>query len=367
LPAHHRRRLPSLRASSQRASGDIVQGDRFVLLSNWTKNLWKEEDALQRRLNDLAGRGYRIVFASLSDLVFERRPQNESDVAYLFLAPRPIAELESELNTAISQGARLVLLGGGMALIETRPSSGDGVPTFASRPIGESKRYEYQFINTDRPGRDLSYKEFEERLTSAVNDGFRVVEMVTFSHDNEKGRFVLLEKVTADGTGTTRPIGPVRLKWQENGSLSDANLNKHGGEGYRLRFVGSGAGDSNGDLLFEKSPDSKETPEYAVVRFWNSTPQPALNEAASRGFRLLQHTEITALCCGGPISGVTRLTMEKVAGTELVEYRLADLATLNAELNQRSVEETVVGVVRLRRRFLSKVIGTLIVLERPRR
>jgi len=257
---------------------------------------------------------------------------------------------------------QLTLMG---AVIETRASSGDGVLSSASRPTAESKRYEYQVITTDRPGRDLSNKEFEERVTRAVNDGFRVVDMVAFSDADEDDRAVLLEKVTGNEGGTTRPVGPVQLKLDENGSLSDANLNKHGRQGYRLRFVGDGEGYSGGDLLFEKSADSKKTPEYSVVRFWNSTPQPALNEAASRGFRLLRHREIYHLCCGGPISGVAPLAMEKVEGAPLVEYRVMDLATLNAQPNQGATDEAVVGVIRLHRRFISKVIGTLIVLERP--
>ena len=344
------------------APGDSVQGNGFTLLSNWDRN----PKTLQE-LNDLAAMGYRVVFASASDLLLERRPRNETggDVHYLLLPTQPIAEFQSQVNERIAQGSRVVLQAGFRVLIEV--PSGAERPTSARRPATEASRYEYQSINTIRPGKDLSYREFEERLSRAVNEGFRVVDMVTVAQTEDdgsilKGRVVLLRRVIGNERDRPSTAASVEVKWVK---LSKSNVNKYSSQGYRLRQIGLGVGHANGDLLFEKAADSTERPEYAVVEFWNSTPERALNELASRGFRLLRHGEISSSCCSRALSGVNTLIMEKLPRAESVEYRVMDLAALNTAANQGAIEGAAVGVIRLRGRFWDRVTGTLVVLERP--
>ena len=346
------------------ARGDSVQGNRFTLLPNWDRN----PKTLQE-LNDLAAMGYRVVFASPSDLLLERRPRNETtdDIHYLFRS-RPIAEFQSEVNELIAQGSRVVLQIGLTTLIEA--PSGAETPTSARRPAIDASRYEYQLITTARQkGRDLSSQEFEERLSHAVNEGFRVVNMVTVQTEEggtdrsvSKSRVVLMRRVIGSERDRPRAAVSVEVKWVK---ASKRNLNKYSSQGYRLRHIGWGVGGANGDLLFEKAADSTERPEYAVAEFWNSTPERALNELASRGFRLIRHGEIGSSCCSRALSGVNTLIMEKLPSAESVEYRVMDLATLNTATNQGAIEEAVVGVIRLRGRLWDRVTSTLVVLERP--
>lgn len=360
-------------ATMQRAApAGTAQVDRFVLLSNWRKDLWtvkrgviveKEPPRLRRQLNDLAGRGYRIVFASSRDLVLERGPGSAGgDVTYLIPPPQPLSALEAQVNAEVSHGGRL-LLPPDAVLIESRSSGGDGAALPTSGLAAEVKRYQYQAVSTRRRGRDLSDQEFEEQVTKAVNDGFRVVHMLAERYENENARMVLLEKVTGDRSGTTGPVRPLELKWDKR--LTATALNELARQGYRLRVIGEQEGQATRELLFDRSPDEKEAPEYAVVEFWSSTPEQALNEAASRGFRLIRHPEFIDSCCKRPVSGAIRLAMEKVSGAGSFAYRVADVAALNAEPSHVGKDEAVVGVIRLYRGFFVREIGTLIVLERP--
>ena len=64
------------------------------------------------------------------------------------------------------------------------------------------------------------------------------------------------------------------------------------------------------------------------------------------------------------LGGVSTLVMEKLPGTELVEYRVMDLATLNAAANQGPIEGAAVGVIALRGRSWDIVTSRSVVLER---
>jgi hypothetical protein len=345
----------------QRApSDDTVQRDRFVLLSDPTPKTLQE-------LNDLAAMGYRVVYASPSDLLLERRPRNETEdeVHYLYPSHGSRADFQSQVNELIAQGSRVVMQAGFRTLMEA-PGVAE-TPTSARRAVTAASGYEYQAITSAgrRPEKDLSHQEFEERLTRAVNDGFRVVDMMTVAEqdgdDILRSRNVLLRRAISNERDRPSAPASVEVKWVE---ASKKNLEKYSGQGYRLRQVGWAVGFAKSDLLFEKTADSTARPEYAVVEFRGSTPERALNELASRGFRLPRGTLISWCCGGRLLGGVSTLVMEKLPGTELVEYRVMDLATLNAAANQGPIEGAAVGVIALRGRSWDIVTSRSVVLER---
>jgi hypothetical protein len=325
----------ALSRPEQPASGSVPQGGRFTQLPK------RDSRTLQEQLNDLAAQGYRLV-SSHGGRLFERRQNESARVEYLVLPLQRIKEFEPAINRAIAQGYRL--LPG-----ELRWYDGDRLEAVMER----------RTPSVERPGPRVSTYEFRivgsnfSRWANYINDGYRVIKIYESDSDTATPS-ALMQKVS--GVEIAEPASAFardRFKWGNaafflfSSSKLERRLNEYGRQGYQLIVVGEG---HSPDLL-EKTAAAKR-PEYVVVQHRDSTTERALNDAASRGFRLRHYY------------GENTFVMEKLAGASSTEYRVVDLVALNTTDAGWIEEFSAVAVVRLRTAALGKLVSESVVLER---
>jgi hypothetical protein len=361
--------LPGLLSSAtdaQRSASASATDKRFATLY-WERRLTSTENAqkLQDDLNTRVSSGYRLVLASRGMLLFERRPQDgTSQVEYRVLSLREPEAFRSDVSSAGADGYRVVGVTTdegcisrckiGAVLEKVGSSHGPSART----PANDIRRYEYRVLDISRGIEKNSHA----ALTTGLNDGFQVIAMFFFEYENPEKRVAVLERIIAT---EFRSSNPAEVKWIDE-RVSERKLNEIGRQGYRVAFFGAeGLGSWWGriPLLIERSAVASAMTEYKLVKFLQWSPEPEINEAAARGFRIVRDGVYE-----DPHAEPDVVIMQKRAGAERVEYQFLDMdSTFTAD--DTAVEGTAVGVIYLRtptRWFAGKPLKTLVILERPR-
>lgn len=341
--------------SQQKRAGDAVQNGRFTVL--------RINSEMLDQLNDFTARGYHIAYRSeWGYLVLEQETDGNADVEYEYVVHRParIEAFQSSVNQAMSEGYRLVpglwrydyqrsSLEVG-AVMEKAGRRATSAP--AESQATEVPRHEYQIVKGWS----------ESRLSELAKDGFRVVDAIEVMTGSESWQdYVILEKQVSN-EAAARTVGYQLQRLKASVRKLERELNKYGSLGYRL-----GALTELGYVL-ERPLNAEEHWKYVVPFFKSNTPlqqwERALNDAASRGYRLLPQTEVMGGNSGW-FSAWQAVIMEKPVGSARnTHYRVLDPTGLDNAVAAREVGDySVAGLFRTFSRW-GQLKGMAIILER---
>lgn len=315
---------------------------------------------MQEELNEAAAAGYRVIVGARTGLgefclLLERAVQPPPEAyQYLLLATSRTSTMQKELDEAAAKGFRL--LPGGLM------SGQSEIVVVLERPPGPPSLSQYLLLATTFTGT------LQKELEQAADDSYQLVGMVRAEEQvGLKGEHVvILEKPAQRTSGVAEhrarepkhDVGErYRLLATRRTSTMQNELNKAARTGYRVLVASPTSGTEIAVLLEKATPP--ETFQYKLLATNRpSTLQRELNEAATKGFRLLRQTVVGKRGAGssgfGRLIGVGlgELTIPGTAPDEIVavvekapgpgkRYQYLVLDTLRTSTMQQEISKAV--------------------------
>ncbi|NIV37962.1 MAG: hypothetical protein GWN58_53680 [Anaerolineae bacterium] len=277
--------MPTL-AEAQEKQPDYSQPS--LLLTSRTKGFWTRQqdlETLQAELDQAVAAGYRIAHVLPAvgghlqlELVKSETPPPEG-FAYLLLRAGSAEKLEPQVCDAAERGFRLrphslmIIDGRDYALVMEKVG-----PSPNSCP--------YRLLETGRTST------LEAEINELAREGFELAALKsTGSH------LAIMQKIPGETErgGAEQEASRYLLVAASRTSTLQKELTEAAAKGYRIRRGAAtgleGAVGGEGMFLLEKSRPGEATPEYLLVADRKVEKlQAELNEAASKGFRLLPST-----------------------------------------------------------------------------
>lgn len=241
---------------------------------------------MQEELDQAAAAGYRILVGGRSGggeltILLEKVAQPPEVYEYKLLATQLTSTMQRELSEVAAQGFRVLpraLMGGETEI----------VVSLEKRP-GATAHSQYLLLATKRTGT------LQKEMRQAAEQGYQVLGLVS-----RKEHMVILEKPAQQIAGALAPEPAPESKPEprdrylllatEKTSTMQKELNKAADTGFRI-LAGSPTSRTEIAMLLERSVDLSQKSEYKLLATNKaSTLQEELNEAASKGFRLLEQT-----------------------------------------------------------------------------
>jgi hypothetical protein len=267
-------------------SGEVLSPDRFLLVASYPK--------AQQLVNDYSARGFRLLSADGGYLVFEKLAVHVQAPEYLLLSLTSPDELYKQLNEGASRGFRLSQPAIGRwdyAVMEKNR----GEPTSSEAQALPTRRYHYEILEM----RGKSLDTFASEVAGIAGKGYRPVAMYAFywygfedyvEIVDDEAHVIVLESIPEDEGGSPAR----RLAASDAFTLLRSKDVINRKERF-TSFVSSGGRVivvHDPFVLLERSPQVTRH-EYLPLKPRSHRPsrvagelQTAMNQAASRGFRL---------------------------------------------------------------------------------